>query len=495
MSEASISRLFKHSAIYGIGDVLNRAGALLLLPLYTRQLSPEEYGTLELFYSSSNILRMFLAAGLAHATLRFYFEFDPKDERQAVVSTSIISSIVVSGVILLGMVPFTDWLSTLIFDAEVYRNCFYVTYATIFISISQEIAFAYIRAREYSVFFIIVSFGELVLKIILTAYFVLHMQMGIFGVLLGNLVSMTVAWFAVLGVTVKECGLSFRLERLREMFVYSFPLVIVSLWGMLIANADRFILQRYSSLTAVGLYALAMRFGSVINFAFTMPFTKGYGPYRFSIMKRDDAPQFYSRIMTYFVTGILFVGLGIILFSGDVVRVMASPKYQEAAFVIPLLVISHIFSGLYYLVQTGIYMQKKTGYLTFVYCIAAILNITANLVLIPEYGLMGAGVVLVGTRVLIVIMTHRRSQKLFPVKYQGFRIIKVVALSFLIYGVSLMAVKSPPLESVFIKSVLLCAYPFILWKSSFLLDHEKSSIRNIGTQIMLRLGFASKAGL
>ena len=91
-----VSRFFRHSAIYAIGNAMNRLGAFVLLPLYTHYLSAAEYGTLEVFYAISSVVSGILSVGIAHATLRFYFECTNDSERQALVCTNLIASTLIS---------------------------------------------------------------------------------------------------------------------------------------------------------------------------------------------------------------------------------------------------------------------------------------------------------------------------------------------------------------------------------------------------------------
>lgn len=93
---SDIKRFFKHSSIYAIGNIINRIGAFVLLPVYTNYLTVTEYGIIEIFYVISSVISGFLAIGLAHATLRFYYEYEQQDDRNAVVSTNLIGSLVIS---------------------------------------------------------------------------------------------------------------------------------------------------------------------------------------------------------------------------------------------------------------------------------------------------------------------------------------------------------------------------------------------------------------
>lgn len=68
--------LAKHSMIYGLGNLLNRVAALLLLPVYTRFLTPHDYGIKELVGLSTDVIGILLATAISGAIYRFYFEYE-----------------------------------------------------------------------------------------------------------------------------------------------------------------------------------------------------------------------------------------------------------------------------------------------------------------------------------------------------------------------------------------------------------------------------------
>ena len=87
---SDIKRFFKHSSIYAIGNILNRIGAFLLLPIYTTYLTVVEYGTLEMFYLVSSVVSGILAIGIAHATLHYAFLHIPTWARQPTYITAFM---------------------------------------------------------------------------------------------------------------------------------------------------------------------------------------------------------------------------------------------------------------------------------------------------------------------------------------------------------------------------------------------------------------------
>ena len=119
-------------------------------------------------------------------------------------------------------------------------------------------------------------------------------------------------------------------KKVYELLKYTLPLVLVGFGGVVIANTDRFMLKSFVSLSAVGIYALALRFKSVLTFLIINPFTRGYGPFRFSIMKQSNAKEIYSRVTTHFCLLLCWMWLILATLSEEVIAMMAKETYHDA---------------------------------------------------------------------------------------------------------------------------------------------------------------------
>ena len=85
---AELRRLGKHSAIYGLGGLVSRILAVLLLPLYTRYLSPSDYGKVETLIALATVIGIVLRMGIHAAFFRFYFDSPEPEHRRLVLRTS-----------------------------------------------------------------------------------------------------------------------------------------------------------------------------------------------------------------------------------------------------------------------------------------------------------------------------------------------------------------------------------------------------------------------
>lgn len=468
----------KHSTLYAVGNGISRGAGIILVPLYTRALLPAEYGALEMFYVAASVLRTFLGLMIANATIRFYFEYDSEIERKRVVSTSLISSIVISTAAVLLLNGFIDKLSLLVFKSLEYKDLFNLVFIAVILELSREISLAYLRAREKSFLYISVALAQLFFQAGLNLYFVLGLKLGIKGILIGNVISIFITWLILMAVTFKYCGLNFHVAKLRVFLRYCFPFVLSAFTGIVINNADRVILNGYTSLAVVGIYALGMKFGIVIKELVVEPFTLNFGQSRFAIMAQGDAKNIYARTMTYYVFIIMFLSLGISLFAKEIVSVVASAEFGQAYQVIPLVLLPVVFNGMTYIFQTGMLIKKETKFAFYVSVFSAILVLALNRWLIPIFGLYGAAAASLVVSLLNALLTCAASNRFYPVRYEFGRLLKIFLAAGIIYLAAGLFIKAQSAHVFLIKVILLLSFPLSLHLMAFYRGGEKDKINS-----------------
>ncbi|MDT3778228.1 oligosaccharide flippase family protein [Nitrospira sp. MA-1] len=434
--QSDMKRLFKHSSIYAVGGIVNRAGAFLLLPLYTSYLTPSEYGTLELVYGVTALVSSLLGVGLAHATLRFYFEFQEELERKFLVSTTLVGSSVIasSGVALLWFT--TPILSGFLLGSRQDASLLQLGLLILILQLSTEIGLAYFRAREYSTRFVVASFLRLLLQVGCNYYSVAILGWGVWGILLGNLMSVGISWVYVVGTTVYECGLRFHQAKFRQVLTYSFPFLLSTIVGVAVLYSDRFLLKALYGLEAVGLYALALKFVELGNVLVLEPFKNSYGSFRFSIMKNENVKELQAKIVIYMALVVGLLALGISAFSPAILRMLTTLEYWPAEHLIPILAAGLLVSSLGYPFQTGILYLKKTKYLFYVTVLAGFVKIIFSVAMIPRLGAMGAGFAYLLAEVVSVSLMLFYSQQLFPIQYDYRALGKIGGICALLLGLN-----------------------------------------------------------
>src|SRR3990170_2706874 len=143
--KSELKNLGKHTIIYGAGILLGRIVSFIMLPIYTRYLTPADYGVLELLTITTDVISIIVGIGLAATVMRFYAKYDSQEEKNKVVSTALILISVPSLAMNLACVLLSDKFSVLVFGSADYTFYFQLSFILIFLQVGLEIPFVLIR--------------------------------------------------------------------------------------------------------------------------------------------------------------------------------------------------------------------------------------------------------------------------------------------------------------------------------------------------------------
>ncbi len=427
----------KQFAIYGLGDLLNKAIAFVLLPVYTHYLSPRDYGTLEMLDLTVYLIGLFLAMGIPQAIMRFYHEYSDPEKKNRVVSSGLLATLVLSLAALALLVPFSGTFSSLILKSPQYSRLFTLIFITLGLNLLIDIPMAYFRIREMPVWFICFSTARLFLSLGFNILFVVLLGMGVNGVVTGGLIASALIGSVLFFYLIRQVGVGFSKEIFAPMIRYGFPLIGTWLGMYLINFGDRFLLQRLlpssDSLTSVGIYSLAYKFGMLPNFLVLSPFIMFWGPKQFQIVREPGAQGIFSRVFNYYSFLQFFFGLGLCALVHNIIRIIADPRYLSSARYVPLIVLAYVCYGVYLYVQFGILYKKKTRYLALNTLAMALLNVTLNVIFIPLYGVMGSAIATLAAIFLMMLVALFMSQRLYRIPYDYGRVLKMLAVAVVLY--------------------------------------------------------------
>ncbi|HHL40102.1 MAG TPA: hypothetical protein ENJ37_06320 [Deltaproteobacteria bacterium] len=481
-----LRNFLQHSSVYFVGNLLNRLAVFVLLPVYTNYLRPEEYGLLELVLVLSSITRELLGLRLGHATIRFFFEYDDVADRKRLVGTSLVSITVWCLLLTILLMAFSKHFSVLLYGSSEYALLIVLGFGCMFFEVTNQVPLAFMRAAKRSVLFVSSSFVHLVIRIALNIYLVVFLHKGVEGVLLGNLITSFFYWSFLNIFVIWHSGLSFDFPKLKNLWMYSYPLVIAALPGIFLSNMDRIFLGWYTSLETVGIYALAIRFGLLIHALLLNPFQMNYGPFRFSIMKQDNAPQLYSRMLIYFLYVVTVVGLAVAFFSREIIEVMASEAFVDAYKFVPFIVLAIIFNGINYIFQTGLMIAKKTADIAYITVIGAAVNVASLYILVPKLGIYGAIITYVLVSFLMMTLTYVLSQKYYRIDYDLLRAGKIAAVAFTLFLATSLLDAMAFYERVVSKTFLILTFPFLLVPLGFYTKGEIEKFQVLRQKVGLR---------
>ena len=474
-----VKSVTKHFLVYGVGNVLSKIAGFILIPVYTHYLATSEYGTLELLELTTYVVGMFLAVGISESVMRFYYDSDEPDKRLEVVSTALLW---IWGVSLFGVV----WLlllsadiSLLVFNNSGNADLFRLIFLSMTFGLVSEIPLSFIRAQQKSLLFTAISVSRLIVNVGLNVLFIVGFGWGIRGIILSGLITHGLIGVLLSVYVFRLTGFSFSVAKLKNMVKYGIPYIPSGLGMFVIHFVDRFLLQRFTSLSEVGIYSLGYKFGMMLNPLVNEPFFSIWKPKMFELAEKEDARKIYSVMFTYFLFIEIFLALGISILMKDVLVIISAPAYHGAYKVVPLILLSYVLWGSFLQVEIGILLKKKTRYIAYVVAVSAGVNLALNFFLIPRIGIWGAAFSTLASFGITTVLTYVISNRIYRVQYQFARIFKLLALALVLYLASLGISTDSVLSSILVKSLLVLSFPFCLLLLRFYTAPELRKIKEI----------------
>jgi O-antigen/teichoic acid export membrane protein len=478
MSGSPIRSLFKHSSIYGVGTIAGQAAGFLLLPLYTRYLTPKDYGIVALVDLVTALISVTVGNGVLNSMARFYHEGEHEADRRRVVSTMFwlmaACSAIAAAILLVAAAPLSD----LLFGDPAYRKLFRITAAALGLGFLFDTALLHLVVTKQSTKFVAISLATLILQVTLNIFFLVVMDTGVTGIFLSTLVARGLQTLVITVPTIGAVGTRFSAPLATSMLRYSVPLVFSSLFRLGGTESDKYFINHFVSPAQTGIYALAGKIASALHTMVTTSFLRSYNPARFEIMKQPDAPRTFARILDHYLLLVVSVGLALALAARDIVRLMATPPFHEAATYVPFLVIGWVLFGMRYHFETGLLIRKQTQHFGYINALTAALSITLNYVLVSRFQVRGALLSLILTQLVTTLLFFVMSQRAYPIPFNGSYFLRLALLAGSILGVGQALPTMTPLLSMLASAGLLGVYLVGLRLTGLMQDGMLNEVRS-----------------
>jgi O-antigen/teichoic acid export membrane protein len=476
-SEARV--LTRHSLIYGMAPVLSGIVGFIMLPIYTRNLTPADYGILELISITTTLISLVVGVGIQAAVSRFYFDFEAAPERRRVVSTAFLGYGSITALVVIALLPFSGLLAKLILGSADKSILFTVALISLALDILLQIGFSFLRVEQKSVFVTSLTITRTIMALSLNIYFVIVAQKGVLGILLSTLYTSLLFTIILSFYTLRACGTRVNFSLLMKMVKFGLPLMPSDISAYLVHASDRFFLKTYSDMSMTGIYSLGNRIGTMANQFITSPFLQIWGPRRYENFGDPDTERIYARLFTYFIAINLFVGLGISLVSKEVIRIMADEAFWSAYKVVPIVTLAYVIFSFNYHFNVGIIMKKATKYIAYVNISNGILNLILNFILIKRFNIWGAATTILICFIYKNSMMYYFSNRLHKVQIEWRRLATLFAVSILCYFAGIMVATGSMWADIAIKGLVCLVFPMVLYLFKFFTIDEIRKAREI----------------
>ncbi|MEX1248189.1 MAG: polysaccharide biosynthesis C-terminal domain-containing protein [Anaerolineales bacterium] len=412
---------------YAVGDLVSvglRYAPAVLYPLF---LSPAEYGIFAVTMAISFVMGIVVVFGLKGAAFKQSFDYEVAEDRKSLYG-SLFLFIVIGGALFTFLVDrvwssvFASALANIPYDPYI-RLSLWTAYLNGFGIILYEIYRAQAKARWY-VAFSVANAGTLV---ILAYILVAALQLGLLGAVLAPAITGLV-WAVIYTIaTAPHMKLRFDLVKLRNALAYGLPLVPHQIGHWMLNLSDRIILERNVPISDLGVYGFGYNLGNVEQVfanAGNSALMPNYGKAAKDAVKRQPLPGLFANYLTWVGAG----ALGISIFADEFIAFFMPASFAGAGAIVPWVALGFFCVALYYAPMNALtLLAGETRWVWLFTILAGAVNIGANLLLVPLFGIQAAAVnTLVGYFSLFV-MVYFYSRRFVAQTYPWKRIALVCA--------------------------------------------------------------------
>jgi O-antigen/teichoic acid export membrane protein len=474
----NVRRVSRQLFAYGTADVMVLAVNFLLLPLYTRVLSPHEYGGVALLLLCEAFLKVVNRWGLDASYLRLCYDYPNDEDRKTLAGTVAGFLAAADGVIAVALVAAAAPINRALFGSlefmTAYRLLVLNNFAGGFLFIPLTVLRIQERSRVFATVTFLRAFGTVLLRVIL----VLGLRYGVVGLVLADVIVTAATLIGLASTARAVVAWRFSSKMLRDLLAYGLPHVPHGLLSQVMTMADRVVLGFYLPLSDVGIYLIGATVASVIKF-YPVAFEAAWMPFAFDSRGRRDAPKLFARMGTYAFAVLAFLVVALVGLAPPIIELMLPGDYRAAMPLIPLLTVGMAVQSLSWFPMTSVNIAKRTGIFPIVTAIGAAASLIANLQLIPRFGLRGAGIALVASQLVTTATTVYFAQHAYRIPYEVGRLSKVLVASALTVVAMTMSTAASAWSTVGLRAALVLLFPLGLLVLRFFEPHEWADLRKI----------------
>ncbi len=435
-------KLIKNSFLYIVLGFLPLAANFFLAPVYSRYISPEQYGIITLSLLFQGFLTLFVTFGLEAGFSRIYFDYHKKEKLvEGLMSTTLLA--MMAGGILFWILLY--FFGDSVFERFLQNNQFtYQKYGNLVFSITlsttiHTVFLSYYRNKEEVLKYSLVALSYFFTSVAGILIGVVYLKAEAMGNIVGRAYGTTTVVAVLLALYFLRKKIRFKVKYLKNSLVYSLPLVPYLLLLMLYNNVDKIMVERYFELETLGLYNFAFQIASVIS-VFIYAIFNAVSPHIYKLMteKNENTMSEIKKTNILFhllVTGAIALGIAVIV---PVLKIFIAERYQVIQDYISLLILVYIFQ-LYYVIYTvPLFFYNKTKILPWISLIVLIVGVISNIIFIPPFGIYGVCLALFLTKLsqFLVAYLFVRYYRYNELEYLSFYKNHIISLSIiLVFGV------------------------------------------------------------
>ncbi len=463
---------FKDIFRYLSATVVTNAIAFFSIPIYTRFLSPSDYGVIALFTMFGTVSVGFISFGLQGATYRYYFKYQKRLNIFKVVNTNNFTfNILICGIAGFVLWNITDRVAFRVFDNKITPELLKLSYIygclEYFLNYLTLILVAQTRAKAYSS----IKIAQIIINTGISLYLLYICSFTYMARIYAFIATTAILTLVSLFLTKNTFTFKFSLKLFKRSVKFAYPQIPLQIIGILYTSFDKTMLSNYKGLVSVGHYNIGERFSHLIKLVMDS-IVRVWTPFFMKKAHENTAESKQAIVKAYFEFSfiLLFFGLVVIYFSEELIQLMTTEDFYAAAYVVPFYVFYYLFGIIRMLAVNQIGYSEKTLNLLPSSIVGILINIGLNIVLIKRYGPVGAALATSISAFGASIIIFYLGEKVFPVhikkKHLTALFLLTIAFASTIYPIMLFDINI--VLKILIKVMLLALFVFVGLKTKYI---------------------------
>lgn len=382
-------KLLSNAVVYGFADaVVLLVGGFLLLPLYTRALSQDEYGIYVIIRANIEIFTYVLYFGLPSAVSRVYFIYKEKNEHFAYLSSILLFFLLTSTltgiVLLLEGYRIWAWLSPTA-PANPYL---YYTVAIAAVGFFPAIGTMWLRLDGRAYAFATVQISAAAILAISVCVSLLIFHMGLRGLMMGLLISAGCSALVLPVLFRNRFRPLINWSHIRLSLKYAVPILVGYIAFFVINRISTLILQRYVPLAEMAVYGLGQQLAMISTIASTA-FGMAMQPAVFAA-GADKINDILRRSANVLLGLVMALSTVLIMFSAEIFALIAPHGYAGGSQIMSIMLISNFVNSFNLITNSALLYFHRPNTAAGISIAGAVSAAFLGAWLIPRYHLPGA---------------------------------------------------------------------------------------------------------
>ena len=415
----SIKALSLDFAFYGLLDILQRSVGIIMVPIYTRVLSQTEYGNLDIVIIISSVLCILVDLQFISGFSRLYYDYRNAGKGKRFVGTTIVSRLVggvtiTAAFIILGFLGNIEFAFLPSFKAN--TSAWILAAISVPLTLTYDILMLQTRMLRWKKWFALGALFNCFLSCAFSVVFVIFLELGIVGVVLGLGLGKLVGVLLLSGGLRKEIKLCLDVAPFKELMKYSMPLVPGWWFAFGSAYLSRFFVFAELGAADNAILAVCMKVAGVVGL-FSTSFKLAWEPLAMACIGDESGEVFYVRSMRLFIAGGLFSVFFLSILIGPILTAFTPESYSAVKYYFPLFAVGALLSGCANNLRLGNLIAKKTYWISISSIVCIAINLIMLIAFTKSYGIVAAGLAWIVSFAVKDVIMYVTAQKNYYIPY------------------------------------------------------------------------------